>query len=154
MTLRRRSLRLFATLSGLLAITCCAAAHPGTEVAIIDLTALISAAPGSAELHLRRAACFVEHQRWREAAADLDRAASLEPSHAGLALAGAEFFSPAGILPQPSDPSIHCSRKTRMIPRRAFSAPVPGCSPATQPAPARTSTTPSPTSPSPGPNSG
>lgn len=92
MTLRRRCPRLFATFSGLLAIACCAAAHPGTEVAITDLTALIDSAPGSAELHLRRAACFVEHQRWSEAAADLDRAAQLEPMHRGLALARAEFF--------------------------------------------------------------
>ena len=74
----------------------CAAAHPGTDVAINDLTALIDSAPSSAELHLRRAACFVEHQRWSEAAADLERAVSLEPAHPGLPVARATFFLARG----------------------------------------------------------
>jgi predicted Zn-dependent protease len=91
MTPRRRSPRLLATIAGLLALAATAAGHPGTDVAITDLTALIDAAPGSAELHLRRAACFTEHQRWTEAQADLDRAALLDPHHPGLALARAEL---------------------------------------------------------------
>ncbi len=67
-------------------------AHPGTDVAIIDLTALISSAPKSAELRLRRATCYLEHQRWSEAASDIDQAARLSPDHPGLALAWAEYF--------------------------------------------------------------
>lgn len=68
-----------------------ARAHPGTEVAIADLTALIATAPASADLHLRRALCYVEHERWPEADADLALAAKLEPTHAGLPLAHAEY---------------------------------------------------------------
>ena len=96
MTLRRRSPRLLPTLLGIVVLAHCAAAHPGTDVAITDLTALIESAPGSAELHLRRAACFVEHQRWSEASADLDRAALLEPAHPGLPLARATLFLARG----------------------------------------------------------
>jgi len=67
-------------------------AHPGTDVAIVDLTALINSSPESAELRLRRASCYLEHQRWPEAAADIDHAATLSPDHADLALARAEYF--------------------------------------------------------------
>jgi predicted Zn-dependent protease len=67
-------------------------AHPGTDVAIIDLSTLISSSPDSAELRLRRATCYIEHQRWSEAAADIDHAARLSPDHPDLALARAEYF--------------------------------------------------------------
>ena len=67
-------------------------AHPGTDVAIVDLTALINSSPQSAELRLRRATCYVEHQRWSEALDDIDHAARLSPDHPDLALARAEYF--------------------------------------------------------------
>ncbi len=68
-----------------------ARAHPGTDIAITDLSALIATAPASADLHLRRALCYVEHARWSEADADLALAAKLEPAHPDLPLAHAEF---------------------------------------------------------------
>ena len=90
--LSRRSPRLLFTIAVLLGFTPAAQAHAGTDVAIADLTDLIALAPNRAELFLRRAACFVEHQRWAEALDDLDRAARLAPEHADLPLARAEFF--------------------------------------------------------------
>jgi tetratricopeptide (TPR) repeat protein len=68
-----------------------ARAHPGTDVAIADLTALIAAAPASAELHVRRALCYIEHACWSEAETDLTLAAELDPTHSGLPLARAEY---------------------------------------------------------------
>ena len=73
-----------------------ARAHPGTEVAIEDLTELIRAAPATAELHVRRALCYVEHARWAEAQADLDRAAAITPRLPDLALARAEYHAARG----------------------------------------------------------
>jgi|GEM_PF-2783990 len=75
-----------------LASSCTLLAHPGTDVAIIDLTALIASTPNSADLYVRRASCYVEHQRWSEAAADLAQAEIIAPQHPDLALARAEYF--------------------------------------------------------------
>ena len=76
-----------------LAANCAALlAHPGTDVAINDLSALIASAPDSADLYLRRASCYVDHQRWSEASADLTHAGTIAPEHPDLALARAEYF--------------------------------------------------------------
>ncbi|MBC7368663.1 MAG: hypothetical protein H7343_17945 [Undibacterium sp.] len=68
-----------------------APAHPGTEVAINDLTEIINTSPASAELHVRRALCYVEHTRWEEALADLNRAETIAPRLSELPLAWAEY---------------------------------------------------------------
>jgi tetratricopeptide (TPR) repeat protein len=120
-----RSSRLFAIPLALLSFEI-AHAHPGTDVAIADLTALIATAPASAELHIRRALCYVEHARWSDAESDLSLAAQLEPTHAGLPLARAEYYLarrdfPAAIRTlnpvlqaQPNDPAA------RILRARAF----------------------------------
>jgi predicted Zn-dependent protease len=84
--------RWFLTAAAWLVVSLELVAHPGTDVAIVDLSALISSSPQSAELRLRRATCYVEHQRWSEALDDIDHAARLSPDHPDLALARAEYF--------------------------------------------------------------
>lgn len=88
----RAPLHWFVTVAAWLALSHPLLAHPGTDVAIRDLSALISTSPESPELRLRRATCYVEHQRWSEAAADIDYATQLSPKHPDLALAWAEYF--------------------------------------------------------------
>jgi len=93
-TVSRMSLnvvRIVLFLAACFALLTPARAHPGTDVAITDLSALIVTAPASADLYLRRALCYVEHARWAEAGADLALAAKLEPAHPDLPLARAEF---------------------------------------------------------------
>lgn len=97
-------------------------AHTGTEVVIVHLTALINSSPESPDLLLRRATCYVEHQRWPEAAADIDHAAKLSPAHPDLALARAEYFLArdeplasihalaAHLISHPSDPAARILR--------------------------------------------
>ncbi|MEI8089812.1 MAG: tetratricopeptide repeat protein [Opitutaceae bacterium] len=112
----------FMLAAGSLVLSRALMAHPGTDVAIIDLTALISSSPDSAELRLRRATCYVEHQSWPEAAADIDYAARLSPDHPDLALARAEYFLARNepiaaiqalashLISHPADPAGHILR--------------------------------------------
>ncbi len=101
-------------------------AHPGTDVAIADLTALIAAAPAGAELHVRRALCYVEHARWSDAESDLALATLIEPTHPDIPLARAEYHLarrefPAAI--RALDPSLQArpdDPAARILRGRAF----------------------------------
>ncbi len=71
-------------------------AHGDLHEVIENVSRQIAAAPGEAELYLRRGELFRAHQDWAAAAADYDRAAALVPELAAVDLARGEMLAQAG----------------------------------------------------------
>jgi tetratricopeptide (TPR) repeat protein len=86
----------------LLAINCLNASrvsgHDGVDDQITRLTSQIAANATAADLFVRRAELYRQSRRWNDALADLDRAASLDPSLSGIDPVRATVMLDAGRL--------------------------------------------------------